>query len=250
MRSLAARPNPIPTLYVKSFAGCHNDFYAIREVFEKARAVTPCLLVFEDLDSLVKEKVRSFFLNEVDGIEDNHGIMIIGSTNYLGKLDPSITQRPSRFDRKYQFALPAQAERERYAEYWRKKLIKNRRVEFPEGLVTVIADLTDGFSFAYLKEAFITSLLSIVGAKRRGADEPEGLIKADGEANGNVEGKDNPFAKVLLWRVMQKEIQTLRAQMEAAKESKESAENAEKKKDVEKAAGDEVNDSDRDCDDC
>lgn len=239
MRSLAARPSPIPTLYVKSLAGCHNEFYAIGGVFEKARAATPCLLVFEDLDSLVKEKVRSFFLNEVDGIADNNGIMIIGSTNYLGRLDPSITQRPSRFDRKYPFALPAHAERERYAEYWRSKLLKNKRVEFPEGLATVIADQTDGFSFAYMKETFVTSLLSILGAKRRGANEPEELAEADGKTNGHMEAKEDPFATVLLWRVVQKQIKSLNAQMKAAKESAEQAEQAEKQKGDKKAADDE-----------
>ena len=239
MHSLSSRPEPIPTLYVKSFAGCHNDFYAIREVFEKARDTTPCLLIFEDLDSLVKEKVRSFFLNEVDGLEDNDGLMIIGSTNYLEKLDPSITKRPSRFDRKYHFALPAQAERLRYAEYWRSKLVKNQRVDFPDGLSTAIADMTDGFSFAYLKEAFITSLLAIVGAKRAGLEEPEGLSDVNGKANGEVhaeingatngeaDAKENVFENVLLWKVMHKQVQTLRVEMEDAKKS---AEEAEKKK--------------------
>ena len=122
MHALSARPNPVPTLYVESFAGCHNDFYAVRQVFEKAR---------EDLDSLVTEKVRSFFLNEVDGLEDDDGLKIIGSTNYLGKLDPSITKRPSRFDRKYHFALPATAERILYCEFWRSKLEKNRKIDYP-----------------------------------------------------------------------------------------------------------------------
>ena len=235
MHSLSSRPDPIPTLYVKSFAGCHNDFYAIREVFEKARDTTPCLLIFEDLDSLVKEKVRSFFLNEVDGLEDNDGLMIIGSTNYLEKLDPSITKRPSRFDRKYHFALPAHAERERYADYWRSKLVKNQKVDFPEGLSTAIADMTDGFSFAYLKEAFIASLLTIVGAKRAGLEEPEGLTEVNGEINGVANGKvssevngttnakENAFKDVLLWKVMNKQAQTLRIEMEDAKKSAEEA---------------------------
>ena len=44
--------------------------------------MSPCLLVFEDLDSLITDKVKSFFLNEVDGLESNDGIMMIGSTNY------------------------------------------------------------------------------------------------------------------------------------------------------------------------
>ena len=59
---------------------CNQD--DIRSIFEKARDTAPCLLVFEDLDSLVSDSVKSFFLNEVDGLEGNDGIMMIGSTNY------------------------------------------------------------------------------------------------------------------------------------------------------------------------
>lgn len=54
---------------------------AIRVIFEKARAMAPCLLVFEDLDSLIGPRERSYFLNEIDGLESNHGILMIGSTN-------------------------------------------------------------------------------------------------------------------------------------------------------------------------
>ena len=82
MHSLSYRPDPIPTLYVKSLAGCHGPHYAIRQIFVKARQMAPCLLVFEDLDSLITDNVKSFFLNEVDGLESNDGIMMIGSTNY------------------------------------------------------------------------------------------------------------------------------------------------------------------------
>ena len=77
----AFRPKPIPTLYVKSL-GKSSDEDDIREIFDKAREAAPCLLVLEDIDSLVTDDVKSFFLNEVDGLEGNNGIMMIGSTNY------------------------------------------------------------------------------------------------------------------------------------------------------------------------
>ncbi|KAL8752408.1 MAG: hypothetical protein Q9184_005743, partial [Pyrenodesmia sp. 2 TL-2023] len=113
MQSLSTMDPPIPSLYVKSL-GKKADSDDIQEVFEKARTSAPCLLIFEDLDSLVGDNVRSLFLNEVDGLEGNDGIMMIGSTNYLDKLDPGISKRPSRFDRKYHFALPKREERKRY----------------------------------------------------------------------------------------------------------------------------------------
>ena len=222
MHSLAKRPDPIPTLYVKSFHGCHQEWYNIREVFEKARAMSPCLLVFEDLDSMVTKKVRSFFLNEVDGLEDNHGLMIVGSTNYLEKLDPSITKRPSRFDRKYRFDLPSHEDRVRYAQFWRSKLSRNKKVAFPESLSQAFADQTEGFSFAYLKEVFITSLLLIVGAQREGLDVPEGLDEDDTGINGvEVHGNSGHVGEGLLGRVIGKQVKVLRNEMEEAEGAKD-----------------------------
>lgn len=81
MRTLSLRSPPIPTLYVKSL-GSHSSEDHVRSIFEKARGAAPCLLVFEDLDSLITDNVRSFFLNEVDGLENNEGILMIGSTNH------------------------------------------------------------------------------------------------------------------------------------------------------------------------
>jgi transitional endoplasmic reticulum ATPase len=140
-----------------------------------ARATAPCYLVFEDLDSIVNDNVRSFFLNQVDGLNNNDGILMIGSTNHLERLDPGISKRPSRFDRKYLFANPNFAERTLYAEFWRKKLLGDstiegegyveekvkEKVEFPAKMCKAVAGITDGFSFAYIQEAFVASLLAI-----------------------------------------------------------------------------------------
>lgn len=78
MKSLYGRSEPVPTLYVKSIP----QQWAISDIFGRARATAPCLLVFEDLDTLVTPSLRSYFLNEVDGLESNDGILMIGSTNY------------------------------------------------------------------------------------------------------------------------------------------------------------------------
>lgn len=123
--------------------------------------MAPCILIFEDLDSLVEDETRSYFLNEVDGLESNDGILMIGSTNHLDQLDPAISKRPSRFDRKYHFKVPNEEERAAYCEYWRHKPYDSDMVYFPAELCPVIAKMTEGFSFAYLKELFIAALLSI-----------------------------------------------------------------------------------------
>ncbi|PQE09961.1 proteasome-activating nucleotidase protein [Rutstroemia sp. NJR-2017a BVV2] len=171
INSLHIRSPSVPSLYVKSFDGdCHGPKWSIHEIFKQARMMAPCLLIFEDLDSLVTPKTRSYFLNEVDGLEDNDGILMVGSTNYLSKLDPSISKRPSRFDRKYHFKLPSEEERRAYCMFWREKLLNNDMIEFPEDVCPIIAKLTEGFSFAYLKELFVISLLGIA---RKAAETSE-----------------------------------------------------------------------------
>ena len=166
----------IPSLYVKSLQNCNGPQYAIRSIFRKARKCAPCMLIFEDLDSVVTDKVRSYFLNEVDGLEANNGILMIGSTNHLVALDPAIANRPSRFDRKYHFALPRLQERAAYANYWRRKLERNEKVEFPDQVCELVAEWTSGFSFAYLKELFISALLTVARGGSRGEKE----VKSDG----------------------------------------------------------------------
>lgn len=77
MNSLYTRKDPIPTLYVRSLSSFAGPEYSINEIFSQARQESPCLLVFEDLDSMITDGVRSYFLNEVDGIRKNDGILIV-----------------------------------------------------------------------------------------------------------------------------------------------------------------------------
>ena len=221
MHGLAARPDPIPPLYVKSTAGEYGTIYAIRQIFRKARKMVPCLLIFEDLDSMITEDTRSFFLNEVDGLESNNGIMMIGSTNYLEKLDAGITKRPSRFDRKYHFDLPAGPERARYCEYWRSRLADNKAIDFPLSLCPAIAGITDGFSFAYLQEAFISSLLIIVDQQRSSAatDTPKNINNNNNNNNSSTETSQTDS----LWKVISRQVEMLRNEIQGSRKSAKDA---------------------------
>lgn len=59
MNALDKREQPVASLYVKTFTTRHpGEEYSIRDIFSKARNLAPCMLVFEDLDSLVKDKIR------------------------------------------------------------------------------------------------------------------------------------------------------------------------------------------------
>ena len=87
-------------LYVKTFRGWAGEEASMQNVFDKARQMAPCVLILEDLDSLINDSNRSFFLNQLDGLQGNDGLLIIGSTNHFDRLDPALNSRPSRFDRK------------------------------------------------------------------------------------------------------------------------------------------------------
>lgn len=162
MHTLYDRKSPVVTLYVKSA----TYSYHIRSIFQMARSMAPCMLVLEDIDTIVTSSTRSYFFNEVDGLENNDGILMVATTNHLDQLDPGLSKRPSRFDRKYLFPLPNAEERSLYAHYWFNKLKNKDSIDFAEELCDPIADITEDFSFAYMKEAFVATLLELA----RGGD--------------------------------------------------------------------------------
>ncbi|MAH02123.1 AAA family ATPase [Candidatus Woesearchaeota archaeon] len=82
---------------------------AVREVFKKARQVSPCIVFFDEIDSLaptrglssdshVSERVVNQLLTEIDGLEEMHDVVIIAATNRPDIVDTSLL-RPGRFDR-------------------------------------------------------------------------------------------------------------------------------------------------------
>ena len=270
MHSLYSRKEPIPTLYVRSLSSFAGPEYSINQIFSLARLVTfaficfmttswscpragvltytrrtaPCYLVFEDLDSIVTDNVRSYFLNEVDGIKKNDGILMVGSTNHLDRLDPGIAKRPSRFDRKYLFANPNLEERTAYAKYWQGKLEDNKDLDFPDMLCAAIAKITDGFSFAYMQEAFVASLLAIArdedmysertclecleyhekptngsSCDRRSKRPFKGLYDWVWEVRQKDE-EDPSLDDLLLWREMKKQVRILREELGTEKSQK------------------------------
>lgn len=159
-----------PCLYVKSFHTEHmTDEDNMRAVFERARKSAPCILVLEDLDSLLNPQNRSYFLNELDGFAANVGIVTLATTNHPERLDPAILDRPSRFDRKYPFDLPALAEREAYIAMWNDSLQQALRLSAEA--THKLAELTEDFSFAYLKELFLSSMMRWISDSQQGSME-------------------------------------------------------------------------------
>ncbi|KAI0132989.1 P-loop containing nucleoside triphosphate hydrolase protein [Xylariales sp. AK1849] len=200
MHTLYNRKSKIPSLYVKSAPQTYN----IRSVFAFARTMTPCLLVLEDIETIVTPNTRSYFFNEVDGLENNDGILMIATTNYLNRLDPGLSKRPSRFDRKYLFPLPSLEERVLYCEYWHGKLKDKSRIDFPKSLCRPIASIMDEFSFAYMQEAFVATLLVLA----RGAESKGLFDEGDAFAYDPYDPEKYEF-----YRVMKAQIKVLREDM-------------------------------------
>jgi len=158
-----------PALYVKSFTTPFGPEHGIRSIFEHARRHAPCILILEDLDSMVVEDIRSFFLNELDGLAQNEGILTIATTNHPERIDDAILNRPSRFDVKYDYGLPDHELRQAFAAKWIEKVQKTQKgngqaVVFTrtvEELSKEVAGMTGGWSFAFLKELFISFLLRL-----------------------------------------------------------------------------------------
>ncbi|MEK6946309.1 MAG: CDC48 family AAA ATPase [Nanoarchaeota archaeon] len=94
---------------------------AVREVFKKARQVSPCIIFFDELDSLapkrgassdshVSERVVNQLLTEIDGLEDLHDVVVIAATNRPDIVDTALL-RPGRFDRMILTPIPDEKSR-------------------------------------------------------------------------------------------------------------------------------------------
>ncbi len=81
----------------------------IREIFRRARQASPCVIFFDEIDSIAPtrgmeggaggtERMVSQILTEIDGISELHGVVVLGATNRPDMVDPALL-RPGRFDR-------------------------------------------------------------------------------------------------------------------------------------------------------
>lgn len=95
---------------------------AVRELFLKAKQASPCILFFDEFDSLVPkrgkneasqvtERVISQFLTELDGLEELKGVVVLAATNREDLIDPAIL-RSGRFDFILKVELPDEETRE------------------------------------------------------------------------------------------------------------------------------------------
>jgi hypothetical protein len=160
-KAVATALPKFPFLYVRDIRDqAHQD--ALSAIFNRARRLAPCILVFEDVDGFVTDYNRTAFLNELDGFGSNEGLFIIASSNHPGRIDEALLKRPSRFDRVFHLGLPEESERRRYCEVLlqRGSLASHIASSLDSAaLAANVAKRTTGFTPAYLKEAFLSAAL-------------------------------------------------------------------------------------------
>lgn len=134
----------------------------VRELFELARKLAPTILFLEDIDLFAEKRsystrgVLGEILAQLDGFENNDGLIFMATTNDLEAIDPAIRERPSRFDVVLQIGLPSRDAR-------RAILARN----LPSGsaserLLDEAAAGSDGFSGAQMREVAYVALQQAV----------------------------------------------------------------------------------------
>lgn len=148
-----------------------TDQSDLGSTFARASRNAPAMIILEDLDSLTTESKisRSAFLALLDGVSDQEGVLVIGTTNYPGNIDPALVHRPSRFDRVWHFRLPDYELRQKCLESFFNTLEKD--------VVEKLARQTKNWSFAYLKELHTTASIMAI-AKDMSCVTTETALKA------------------------------------------------------------------------
>ncbi|GAB0137713.1 hypothetical protein EsDP_00005969 [Epichloe bromicola] len=128
---------------------------AVRRLFERARAASPSIIFFDEIDSIGGQRgptgstggvnVLTTLLTEMDGFETLTGVLVLAATNRPEAVDPAL-MRPGRFDQVLYVGPPDEAAREAIFTAYLKKLRVAPDVDIGE-----LARLADGYSGAEIK---------------------------------------------------------------------------------------------------
>ena len=147
----------------------------VRDLFKEAKKAAPCLIFIDEIDTIgrrrgsgnggghdEREQTLNQLLSEMDGFEDNEGVIVIGATNRADVLDPALL-RAGRFDRQVTVDLPNKDERFDILKVHAKNKVLAKEVDLKN-----IAARTPGFSGADLENVLNEGALLAV---RRNKDQ-------------------------------------------------------------------------------
>ena len=146
----------------------------VREIFRKARQAAPCIIFFDEFDSIaqvrgmdesshVSERLVNQLLTELDGLESLENVVVIAATNRPDLIDPALL-RPGRFEKKIELTAPEETARLEIFKVHSKKMPLSKDVKLKE-----LAALTEKFSGADIeavcREAAFSALRETSRAK-------------------------------------------------------------------------------------
>jgi transitional endoplasmic reticulum ATPase len=160
----------------------------IREIFRRARQAAPCVVFFDEIDSIaptrgmggdsmVTERVVSQLLTELDGIQALSGVVVIAATNRADMIDPALL-RPGRFDKIVFVPMPDKAARQRILEIHAKGKPMGTDVDFAK-----VAELTEAFSGADTSAVANTAVSLVLHEYLAKFPTPEEAAKHAAEAH-------------------------------------------------------------------
>ena len=143
----------------------------IKSVCEMARQLSPTVLFLEDIDLYSEDRgsVRNApllgeLMNQLDGIIENHFIIVIATTNRVDEIEVAVRSRPGRFDRILDIALPTYEGRLRMLKLYTKDY-QLENVDLED-----IAHKTEKYSGAHVKELVVTAAIVAVDEKSLTSD--------------------------------------------------------------------------------
>ena len=163
--------------FVEMFVGMGAS--KVRELFSQAKEKAPCIVFIDEIDAIGKkrdgqlggnderEQTLNQLLTEMDGFEDNTGVIILAATNRPESLDPALT-RPGRFDRRVPVELPDLKGREAILKVHAKKVKLADDVDFQK-----IARMASGASGAELANIVNEAALRAVRDGRKCATQSD-----------------------------------------------------------------------------
>jgi len=122
------------------------------ETIRRIEPLRPIIVILEDVEAIAGEEkfYTSLLLNMLDGLKQTENIVYIATTNYPERLEERITNRPSRFDRRYHVSLPGEEVRE---VYFRLKITEK---DLSNTELKKWVKETKGMSLAHLKELIVS----------------------------------------------------------------------------------------------
>ncbi len=163
--------------FVEMFVGMGAS--KVRDLFSQANEKAPCIVFIDEIDAVGKkrdgqlstnderEQTLNQLLTEMDGFDENNGVVILAATNRPESLDPALT-RPGRFDRRVPVELPDLKGREDILKVHARKIKVSDDVDFK-----VIARMAAGASGAELANIINEAALRAVRDGRRFATQAD-----------------------------------------------------------------------------